>query len=98
MINLEKKFKKEFNTSPTLRKGMEGQKKQWQKKKAQRKTPAHELGLDSPVHSSLKNTDPHVLANDFFYIYIFFKGRTPLVFFEKKKTSRLLDVRTSFCT
>jgi hypothetical protein len=33
MINLEKKFKKEFNTSPTLRKGMEGQKKQWQKKK-----------------------------------------------------------------
>jgi hypothetical protein len=64
MINLEKKFKKEFNTSPTLRKGMEGQKKQWQKKKKkpQRKTPAHELGLDSPVHSSLKTHRPTCLG------------------------------------
>jgi hypothetical protein len=45
MINLEKKFKKEFNTSPTLRKGMEGQKKQWQKKKKTHK--------ERPRHTSL---------------------------------------------
>jgi hypothetical protein len=71
MINLEKKFKKEFNTSPTLKEGNGRTKKTMTKKKAQRKTPAHELGLDSPVHSSLKNTNPHVLANDFFFLYVY---------------------------
>ena len=77
MINLEKKFKKEFNTSPTLKEGNGRTKKTMTKKKAQRKTPAHELGLDSPVHWSLKNTNPHVLANDFFFYMYILQGANP---------------------